>query len=150
MADSNQDKDIFKDRDHAGRKHFVERVHIGGDACHQPADRVLVVISDVHALQVAEDFRTQIEHRLLPGPLHVIGLEKFQQEADGERANVQSCDLRDTDNWICRLRKRSNGERSPGTLTRYRSTAIFVRYGPRTSAPAFRKIEIKATVTCQL
>jgi hypothetical protein len=36
----------------------------------------------VHPLQMPEDLAAQIKHHLLPGPLHVIGLEKFKEEAE--------------------------------------------------------------------
>ena len=34
----------------------------------------------VHALQVAEDLAAQIEHDLLAGPLHQVGLEELQDD----------------------------------------------------------------------
>src|SRR4029077_3890231 len=59
-GDAGKHKQIFEDGYHAGGKHFVQCVHIGGDSCNQAADGVLVVEPDVHALQVAEDLLAQI------------------------------------------------------------------------------------------
>ena len=46
-------------------------------------------------LQVTENLRPQIEHHLLPGPLHDVGLSELQQEAEQQQANVHSGDLGD-------------------------------------------------------
>ncbi len=46
-------------------------------------------------LQVTENLCAQIEHHLLAGPLHDVGLGKFQQEAEEQQANVHGGDLRD-------------------------------------------------------
>ena len=67
-------KNVFEDRDDAGGKHFVQRIDVGGGACDETTDRILVEECDMHALQVAEDFGAEIEHRLLSRPLHVIRL----------------------------------------------------------------------------
>ncbi len=88
---------VFKDRHHAGGEHFVERVHVGGDAGDQTADRVAVEEADVHALQVAKDLAAQVKHDLLPGPLHEVGLQEFQEESKNQQADVHAADLRDAD-----------------------------------------------------
>ena len=67
-GDAGQHKHVFEDRDHARGEHFVQRVHVGGHASDQAADRVLVVEADVHVLQVAEDLLAQIEHHHLARP----------------------------------------------------------------------------------
>ena len=90
-----QDEDVFEDRDHAGGEHFVQRVHVAGDAGDQAADRVLVEEGDVQALQVAEDLAAQIEHHLLSGPLHDVGLGELEQEAEQQNADVDAGNLRD-------------------------------------------------------
>ncbi len=51
----------------------------------------------MHALQVAEDLLAQIEHHHLPGPLHEIGLEIVEQEAQRDQANVHGRDLSNAD-----------------------------------------------------
>ncbi len=79
--DAEQHEHVLEDRDHARGEHFVQRVDVGGDARDQPADRILVEEADVHVLQVAEDLAAQIEHHLLSGPLHEVGLHEFQREA---------------------------------------------------------------------
>jgi hypothetical protein len=85
---SGEHEDIFENRNHAGSEHFVDRVDVGGDASDQAAYGILVVEADVHALQMAEDLGAQIKHGHLPGPLHKIGLQIFQEEAEDQQGNV--------------------------------------------------------------
>ena len=47
-------------------------------------------------LQMAKDLAAQIEHHLLPGPLHDVGLGELKQEAGQQQADVHPRDLRDT------------------------------------------------------
>ncbi len=49
----------------------------------------------MHALQMAEDLAAQVEHDLLAGPLHQVGLEEFEDEGDQQSAKVEAGDLRD-------------------------------------------------------
>jgi len=93
--DAGQDEDIFEDRDHASRKHFIERVDVGSDARDEAADRILVEERDVHMLQVPEDLAAQIEHHLLSGPLHGVGLDELQHKRKYQKPDVQSANLRD-------------------------------------------------------
>jgi hypothetical protein len=51
----------------------------------------------MHALEVAEDFFAQVEHDHLPGPLHEIGLQVFEEETEEQESDVEQSDLRDTD-----------------------------------------------------
>src|SRR5205823_8482037 len=67
---------------------------------HQPPHGVFVIKSDVHALQMAEDLAAQVEHHHLPGTLHEIGLEIFQQEAEHQQSDVQQGDLSDASERI--------------------------------------------------
>src|SRR5208283_1844325 len=91
---SQQNKDVFEDGDHARREHLVQRVHVAGDTRDQPANRILVEKCDVQALQVAEDLAAQIEHHLLPGPLHDISLGELKQKAEQQYADVHGGNLR--------------------------------------------------------
>ncbi len=93
--DAGQHEDVFEDGDHAGGEHFVQRVHIAGDTRDQAADGISVEERDVQPLQMAEDLRPQIEHHLLPRPLHDVGLGEFEQEADQQESNVDCRNLRD-------------------------------------------------------
>ena len=95
--DSGEHEDVFKNRHHAGGKHFVQRVNVRGDAGDQAADGVLVVEPDVHVLQVAEDLAAQIEHHLLAGPLHEIRLRIFQAKADQQQRKIEEPQLGDAD-----------------------------------------------------
>src|ERR1700722_20609675 len=49
----------------------------------------------MHALQVAEDLAAQIEHHLLAGPLHEVGLQELEDEAQEEQSEEDGRDLRD-------------------------------------------------------
>ena len=92
--DAEEHEEVFEDGDYAGSEHFVQRVNVGGDARNQAADRVLVEESNVQALQVAEDLAAQVEHHFLSGPLHVIGLQELEQEAEDQQSDVNGRDLR--------------------------------------------------------
>jgi hypothetical protein len=49
----------------------------------------------VHALQVAEDLAAQVEHDLLAGPLHVVGLQEFEDEGEEQQSEIDCRDLYD-------------------------------------------------------
>ncbi len=97
--DEGEDEDVFEDGEHARGEHLVERVDVGGDAGDQPADGVAVEEGGRHALQMAEDLAAQVEHDLLAGPLHQVGLEELQHEGNEQRAEVEETDLRDAGHW---------------------------------------------------
>src|ERR1700728_509982 len=92
---SHQHKDVFKDGNHAGGEHFIQRVNVSSDARDQAADRILVVKSHVHALQVAENLATQVEHYFLPGPLHEVSLQELEHEGDAQEAEINGGNLLD-------------------------------------------------------
>ncbi len=83
-----------------------------GDAGDQAADGILVVEPDVHALQVAEDLAAQIEHHLLPRPLHEISLQNSSRKLKSSRpttmAAICAMPIR---GWL--LRKRSSSVCAP-------------------------------------
>ena len=91
--DAGEHEYIFENGYHAGGEHLVERIHIGGDARDQPADRIAVEEGHVHVLQVAIDLAAQIEHYLLARPLHQVGLREFKDKAEGEQRDVNHADL---------------------------------------------------------
>src|SRR5579871_183436 len=93
--DSGEHEDIFKDRHHAGGKHFIQRVHICSDARYKAANRIPVIEPDVHVLQVAEDLAAEIKHDFLPSPQHEIGLRVFQAKADQQQREVGKSQLGD-------------------------------------------------------
>ena len=90
-----QHEDVFEDRDHAGGEHLVQRVNVAGDTRDQPANWILVEECNVQPLQVAEDLAAQVEHHLLPGPLHDVSLRELEQEAEQQDADVHAGNLRD-------------------------------------------------------
>ena len=93
--DEGQNEDILEDGEYARGEHFVERVDVGSYPGDEPADGVVIEEPGRHALQMAEDLTAQIEHDLLPGPLHGVGLKELQQISDEECAEVKKAELRD-------------------------------------------------------
>src|SRR5262249_2174475 len=91
-----EDKDILEDRDHTCGKHLVQRIDVRSYTCHQSAHGVLVIESDMHSLQMAKDLAAQVEHDFLAGPLHVVGLEKFKEETESEKSDVECGNLGDS------------------------------------------------------
>ena len=59
------------------------------------ADGVMVEEAEMHALQMAEDLAAQVEHDLLAGPLHQVGLDKFEDVGNQQRAEVEQASLGD-------------------------------------------------------
>jgi len=70
---------VIDNGQHAGGEHLVDGVHVRGDACDEAAHGVSVKEADVHALHVAEDVATQVEHELLPSPLHEVDLDELEE-----------------------------------------------------------------------
>ena len=93
--DEGEGEDVFEDGEHAGGEHLVEGVDVGGEPGDQAANGVLVVKGRRHALQVAEDLAAQVEHDLLAGPLHQVGLQQFEQEGEEQAAEVDGGDKSD-------------------------------------------------------
>ena len=74
-----QVEEVVHDGQHAGGKHIVDGVHVGGEPGDQAAHGVSVEEADVHALHVAEDVAAQVEHDLLPRPLHQVSLNELKE-----------------------------------------------------------------------
>ena len=72
-------EEVVDDGEDAAGEHFIDGVDVGGDAGDQAAHGVGVEEADVHALHVAEDVAAQVEHDLLSGPLHQVGLDEFEE-----------------------------------------------------------------------
>ena len=49
----------------------------------------------MHLLQVAKNLFAQVEHNLLAGPLHQVGLYKFHDVAEQQRAKINGGNLSD-------------------------------------------------------
>ncbi len=77
--DADEREDVAEDRDDAGREQIVQHVHVRGDARHQPADRIAIVVAEVEPLQMAVDRHPQVEHDPLPGQLHRPGLRRTRR-----------------------------------------------------------------------
>src|SRR5215468_2138968 len=94
--DSEKYKDVLKDGYDARGEHVVKGIHIAGYAGDEAPDWILVEESDVHVLKMAEYLAAQIEHHLLAGPQHEVGLGVFEDKAGGQRAYVHQRNLADT------------------------------------------------------
>jgi hypothetical protein len=64
--DGQQGEDVPEDGDHAGGEQLVQRLHVGRDPGHQPADRIAVEVGDAEALEMPEDLHAQVVHHPLP------------------------------------------------------------------------------------
>ena len=93
---SSQHKNVLENGNDTRGEHFVQSIHIASYPGDQPSHGVFVVKANVHALQVAENFAAQIEHHHLPGPLHEIGLQVFEQEAERNQTNINRANLRNS------------------------------------------------------
>ena len=87
--DEEQQNNVLEDREYARGEHLVQCIDVGGDARDEAADRVFIEEADILELDVAKNFTPKIEHDLLPGPLHEVGLDKLKAERDDERCQVQ-------------------------------------------------------------
>ena len=83
--DADEREHVAEDRDHAGREQIVQHVDVRGDARHQPADRIAIVVAQVEPLQMAVDRHPQVEHDPLPGQLHRPGLDVLGGERRATR-----------------------------------------------------------------
>ena len=98
--DEHENENILKDGKHPGGKHLVQRVHIAGQPGDQAAHGIAVEKAYVHALNMAENLAAHVEHDLLSGPLHQVGLHELQQVAEHQRAQVDAGDLCDPHHGI--------------------------------------------------
>jgi len=69
----------------------------------------------LHALQVTEDLAAKIEHDLLAGPLHHVGLRKFEYVGKKQCTEVEAADLGNAGHG-----SRAKMAREPGELGRWR------------------------------
>ena len=90
--DAGEHEDVTEDRYDPGREQLVEGVDVGGDAGHQPADRIAVVESEIEALEMAVDLHPQIEHDPLPHHLHRPCLHVLEHERAGENEQKRQGD----------------------------------------------------------
>ncbi len=92
--DEEQHKAVVEDCQHAGGEHLVQCVYVRGDPRHESAYGVAVEEGRSHALEMAENLRAHVEHDLLPGPLHQVGLQQFQQEGEQQCGQIEPGKLR--------------------------------------------------------
>ena len=133
--DADEREHVAEDRDDARGEQVVQHVDVGGDARHQPADRVAVVVAQVEPLQVAVDRHAQVEHDPLPGQLHRPGLQVLggeRDDQDGDDTARRAGRARRARPWRCS-----------------RSMATFIRYGCASAAPgADQDGDEGASATC--
>ena len=87
--DPEQGEEVAEDGDDARGEQLVHRVHVGGDARHEPAHRVAVEVAHVQPLQVREDLAPHVLHDPLPGHLHDVVLPEAHDEGGGEGQEVE-------------------------------------------------------------
>ncbi len=75
-----------------GGEQLVHRVHVGGDAGHQAAHRVLVEVGHGQPLQVGVDRAPHVHHHLLPGDLEDPDLAEADGKGGQQRGEVQERD----------------------------------------------------------
>ena len=82
-----------------GRKELVEGLDVGGDAGHQPSDRIAVEVRDAEPLQVLEDLEPKVAHDALADVgrdqrLHVLQHELEEEGAErDERQGAQHAEV---------------------------------------------------------
>ena len=111
--DEGEDEDVFEDGEDAGGEHLVEGVDIGGDASDEAAYGVAVEEGRRHALEMAEDLAAQVEHDLLAGPLHQVGLDELKTEGGQKGSEIDHGELGDA-----AYRRGIEMTREPGELVR--------------------------------
>ena len=88
-------EEVVDDGKNAAREHLVDRVNVGSQARNEPADRMRIEEPHMQPLHMAEDVAAQVEHDLLPDPLHEVDLDKLERVRQAERREVEPCKLRD-------------------------------------------------------
>ena len=78
-------REVAEDRDHSGSEHLVQRIDVGGQPRHQPADGIVIVELNRELLQMREDLLAQVVHYVLTHRLHHDGLSVL----DGERGDIR-------------------------------------------------------------
>jgi len=87
-GDPGEHQHVADDRDDAGGEQLVERVDVGGDPGHQPADRRRVEVGELEPLQVAEDVAPQVRHHPLTHRLEQVALRVERDEGHQQRRHV--------------------------------------------------------------
>ena len=87
--DADEHEHVAEDRDDARREQIVERVDVGRDARHQPADRIAIVEAEVEPLQVAVHLHAQRVHDALADRLQDVRLAVLEGEAGDEQAGKE-------------------------------------------------------------
>ena len=101
--DEEQREEVAKYRDHPRTEELVQRLHVGGDAGHEAADRVAVVEGQVEALEFRKDLGAQVVHDPLSQPGGQQSLRVLEDEAqhdgrkekDGQEGELAPVSLRD-------------------------------------------------------
>ena len=93
--DEEKNEDVFKDGEDAGGEHLVDGVDVRGDTGDELADGAAVEEGGLHALDMGEDLAAHVEHDLLAGPLHEVGLDELEKEGEDKGAEVEKGALRD-------------------------------------------------------
>ena len=74
-----QHENVADDGDQPGSEQVVQHVHVRCHASHQAPDGISVEKCNIERLQVRHQLPAQIEHGLLAGPLHQVGLAEIEK-----------------------------------------------------------------------
>ena len=149
--DEAEHQQVAQDRHQPRREQLVEHVHVGGDPGDQPAHGVVVEEGDIQLLEVSHQLPAQVEHGVLAGPLHRVGLDEAGDQRREKHHQEQQGDLRDAAPRDRRRGRVPEGPpRLPGDGARYLSTATLVSSGPRTSKTELISRKTREKVTTAL
>ncbi len=91
-GEDGEEKEVVDHRHDAGGEEIVEGIDVGGDAGDQSADRIAVEVGHRQALDVAEDRRAHVVHRLLADALHDANLDVLGEEVEDQHAEENDAD----------------------------------------------------------
>ena len=94
--DAEQRGDVHEDRQRAGGEHLVDHVDVGGQAGHQPADRIAIEEARRQLLQVRDEVEAQIGEALLRHEHHqvVLQIEEAELGQHGDAVQAARCAAR--------------------------------------------------------
>ena len=87
--DADEHEHVAEDGDESRGEQIVERVDVGRDPRHQPADRIAIVEAEVEPLEVAVHLHPQRVHDALPDGLKDVRLAVLASEPGDEQAGKE-------------------------------------------------------------
>ena len=148
-AHDGQGEEVVHDGQDAAGEHFIDGIHVGREPRNQAPHRMGVEEAHVQLLHVAEDVAAQVEHDLLPDPLHQIGLDEFEQVRRQQRDDV---DFGELGNAVPRVGRRGGAPATwcsaPGLPDHVAVDADLDQVGPVTSARDLSVTETDEMIAC--